>query len=98
MNTNELGKEQLQSHQDDDHKVVTIIVNARPLQVDKNKELTYRDVVILAEGDFINNPDVTYTVTYTKDKHDKSHDMVDGGKTIKPKEGMAFNVSKTDKS
>jgi hypothetical protein len=83
---------------DDKEKFVTIMVNARPMQVDKDEELSYRDVIILAEGEFKDHPDIKYTVTYTKDKHDKSNDMVDGGKTVKPKEGMAFNVSKTDKS
>lgn len=81
-----------------DEKLVTIYVNARPTEVDKNTPLSFRDVVILAEGQFIENENLVYTVTYMMDKHDKSHDLVEGGKPVHPKEEMSFNVSKTDKS
>jgi len=82
----------------DNDNMVTIIVDARQVTIEKNKELSYRDVVILAEGQFIDDPNILYTATYSENKHSQTHDLVDGGKTVKVKEGMIFNVTKTDKS
>ena len=84
------------SHEND--QMVKIIVEAREVQVEKNKEMSYRDVVILAEGNYNEDPNVRYTVTYSENKHSQTHDLVDGGKTVKAKEGMIFNVTPTDKS
>jgi hypothetical protein len=84
--------------QEENEKTVKIYVEAREVVVDKHTKLSFRDIVILFFGEFIENPDVKYVVTYTNNTHDATHDMVDGGHAVEPKEGMSFNVSKSDKS
>jgi hypothetical protein len=76
---------------------VTIVVNARKVEVEKDK-LTYREVVILAFESYDENSNITYTVEYTNNKHDEPKSLVDGGKSVEPKEGMMFFVTPTDKS
>lgn len=84
-------------HGHDHHKTVTIIVNTRPKEWDK-KEISYREVVELAFGSYSEDENVVYTVTYTKG-HEPHHEgsLVKGG-SVKVKDKMIFNVSKTDKS
>lgn len=83
-------------HKNED--LVTVIVNGRATEVKNHAELSYRDVVVLAEGVFNENDITNYTVTYSENKRSQTHDLVDGGKTVKAKEGMIFNVTPTDKS
>lgn len=77
-------------------KFVEIIVNARPKKVEKEK-LSYQDVIEMAYGQFDPNPNVVYTVTYSKGKHDEKGSLVDG-KVVMVHKGMVFHVTKTDKS
>jgi len=72
-----------------------IIINAEAFQV-REKELTFRQLCLLAfpDGQFGDN--VAWTVTYS-DPHGPEGSIVDGN-TIKIKKGMVFNVGRSDKS
>lgn len=77
-------------------KPVTIIVNAREKEWDK-KEISYKEVIELAFGEYIENENIEYTVAYSKAHGDKNGTLTKG-ESVKVKEGMIFNVNKTDKS
>lgn len=82
-------------------KPVTIIVNAREKEWSK-KEISYKEVIELAFGEYIENENIEYTVAYSKAHGDKNGTLTNGtltkGESVKVKEGMIFNVNKTDKS
>lgn len=79
-----------------EEKEVTIIVNAREKKWDK-KEISYEEVIKLAFGEYIENENIVYTVAYSKAHGDKNGTLTKG-ESVKVKEGMVFNVNKTDKS
>lgn len=77
-------------------KKVTIIVNAREKKWE-DKEISYRQVVELAYGSYSENENTVYTVTFSKGVDPKEGSLVKGQIT-KVKDGMIFNVTRTDKS
>ncbi|MBK7143583.1 MAG: multiubiquitin domain-containing protein [bacterium] len=77
-------------------KTVTIIVNGREKQYD-GKRISFEQVVTLAFGTYEDNENIVYTVTYSKGEDKKEGSMVKGD-DVKVKDGMIFNVSRTDKS
>jgi hypothetical protein len=79
-------------------KEITIIVNGRDKIVEKGR-ITYEEVVILAFGSYDPNPNIEYTVTYSKgDNPHKPKGILEKGETVMVKKGMIFNVTRTDKS
>lgn len=76
-------------------KTYSIIVNGRPREVSDHK-LTYLQVVQLAFPGEQPSATVVFTVLFS-DPHGKEGSLVDGGDVV-IKDGMIFNVSKTDKS
>ncbi|HYL48362.1 MAG TPA: multiubiquitin domain-containing protein [Stellaceae bacterium] len=78
-------------------KVVTIIVDGAPHKVEKEK-ITYAEVVTFADPDYSKNPQVTYSVTYSKGPHDKPQGTLSPGGSVMVKEGMIFRVSRTGQS
>jgi hypothetical protein len=81
---------------DHKNKTVTIIVNGRPRDVEKD-QLTFDDVVRLAYPDPPTGDNIVITVTYSKGEGNKQGSLQPGD-TIKAKAGMVFNVTVTDKS
>jgi hypothetical protein len=82
----------------DHDKSITIIVNTREKEWDK-KKISYQEVVILAYGEYSDNPLISYTVTYSNGpKQNPEGSMVKNGKDVHIHDGMIFNVTKTDKS
>jgi len=77
-------------------KSVTIVVNGRSKVVLK-EELTFEEVVALAEG-LPSGPNVIYTVVYRKGEDKKPQGTLVAGESVKVKNGMIFNVTATDKS
>jgi nucleoside 2-deoxyribosyltransferase len=77
-------------------KVITIIVNAREKEVEE-KKLSYHQIIELAYGQMEHSDAIVYTVTYSKGKNPDKGSMVEGD-TITVKQGMIFNVTRTDKS
>lgn len=79
-------------------KEVNIIVNGRDKEVEK-KKITYEEVIFLAFGSYDPNPNIEYTVTYSKgDNQHKPKGILEKDESIMVKKGMIFNVTRTDKS
>lgn len=78
-------------------KSTTIIVNGRPKQV-AAKELGFEEVVRLAFDDAVFNDVTIYTITFKRGHSDKQEGTLVEGESVKIKEGMIFNVARTDKS
>lgn len=82
--------------QEHEHKLVTIIVNTREVQVEKD-EISFDEVVALAFNPVPTGPNVMFTITYHRAEGNKSGDLRPG-ETVKVKEGMVFNVTQTNRS
>ena len=76
-------------------KQFTIIVNGKQKTVDQ-KELTFDQLVALAYGT-PNHDTSVYTITYQKGDHKKEGSLV-LGESVHIKDGMIFDVLRTDKS
>ena len=77
------------------NKIYDVVVNGRPKQVSDHK-LTYLQIVQLAYPDEIPSDQVVFTVTYSN-PHGKDGSATEGDKVV-IKDGIIFNVRKTDKS
>lgn len=77
------------------NKTSTIIVNGRQREVTGHK-LTYQQVVNLAFPDDQPDPNIVYTVAYAN-PHGKDGTLAEG-QEVQIKEGMVFNVTKTNRS
>jgi hypothetical protein len=78
-------------------KKVTIIVNARPYEVEKD-DITYEEVVTFAFPDFPNHPEKNYSVKYKRGHGNKPEGILSPGGTVKVKDEMIFDVSETGQS
>lgn len=76
---------------------VTIIVNTRE-KVWNEKKISYEQVIVLAFGSYSNDPNVVYTVTYSKGPESHHEGSLVSGKSVEVKDGMIFNVTQTNKS
>ena len=85
------GNEQESGH----NKIYSIIVNGRPREVTEHK-LTYLQVVQLAYPGEQPSEKVVYTVTFSN-PHGHDGSLVDG-QNVEIKNGIIFNVKKTDQS
>lgn len=79
------------------HKEYTIIVNTRE-KVWNEKEISYDQVVILAFGSYSDDPNIAYTVTFSKGEQPKHEGSLTKGDSVRVKDGMIFNVTQTNKS
>jgi hypothetical protein len=77
-------------------KEFVIIVNGREKSY-TGKEITFKQVVELAFGTYDENPDIVYTVSYSKGE-DKKEGTMTIGSIVKVKNGMIFNVTRTNRS
>tara|TARA_R110000782_G_scaffold180899_5_gene271345 strand:- start:1203 stop:1484 length:282 start_codon:yes stop_codon:yes gene_type:complete len=84
-------------HPPGQNKVVTIIVNGRE-ESHKGKTISFEQVVILAFGAVSSNPNIVYTVTYSRGRRNKPQGTMVAGDIVKVKKGMIFNATETDKS
>ena len=78
-------------------KSVTVIVNGRERQVEKD-ELTFDELVRLAFDPVPVGPNVLFTITYRKGQGNKPEGTLIQGGSVKAHDGMIFNVTATDKS
>ena len=76
-------------------KQITIIVNTKSMTVEKD-DISYEEIVALEYGQYEENPNIAYTVLYFKGEKPKG-ELVKG-ESVKAKEDMIFNVTKSDKS
>ncbi len=82
----------------DKDKTVTIVVDGTPYEVPKKEHITYAEVVTLANPDYPQHPEITYSVTYTRGHGDRPEGILEPGGSIKVREGMSFNVNRTGQS
>lgn len=93
----ESGVERFTTEKHEGHKEVTIIVNTREKQWEK-ENISYEEVVLLAFGSYSDDERITYTVTYTRGDDSKPDGSLIKGQSVKVKNGMIFNVTETNKS
>ncbi len=77
------------------NKTVAIIVNGRQREV-TGKTVSYEEIVRLAFPDDPVNQGIDFTVVYAN-PHGKDGELV-AGQEVRAKEGMVFNVTKTNRS
>lgn len=90
----------MQEEKDKDNgqdKEFTIIVNGRE-KVWREKKISFRQVVELAFGTYEDNPDVSYSVSYSKGHDPKPEGRLVDGQSVNVKDKMIFNVKRTNKS
>ena len=73
------------------------MINGRKTEVPK-EELTFDDLVGLAFEDPPTGPFICFTITYRRGRGGRRGGSLVEGESIKPRRGMIFNVSFTDKS
>jgi hypothetical protein len=78
-------------------KTVTIIVEGTPHEWPKG-EITYAEVVSLEVPDYLQHPEITYSVIYKNGHGNKPEGILAPGASVKVKEGMIFSVSETGQS
>ncbi len=81
----------------DKKKTVTIIIDGTPHEVEKG-DMTYVEIVTLADPEYPQHPDTTYSVTYKRGHGNKPEGTLSPGGSVKIKDGMVFNVSRTGQS
>lgn len=84
--------------QKDRKKSYEIIVNATKKNV-TDKNLSFEEVIVLAFEQYDTSATVAYTVTYSYKKgHHNDKGILVKGDSVKVKEGMVFNVTRTTRS
>ncbi|MDP1628482.1 multiubiquitin domain-containing protein [Parvibaculum sp.] len=78
----------------DKKKTVTIVIDGTPYEVEKD-DMTYVELVTLADPEYPQHPETTYSVTYKRGQGNKPEGTLSPGGTVKIKNGMVFNVSRT---
>jgi len=81
-----------------DQKTVTITVEGAPHEWPKNEDITYAQVVTFEFPDYLQHPEITYSVKYRNGHGNKPDGVLTAGGSVKVKEGMIFNVSRTGQS
>lgn len=78
-------------------KEITIVIDGTPHEVNKG-ELTYDELVTLADPEYPQHPETTYSVTYKRGHGNKPEGTLSPGGSVKIKNDMVFNVSRTGQS
>ncbi|MGA3266500.1 MAG: multiubiquitin domain-containing protein [Verrucomicrobiota bacterium] len=79
------------------HCHCVIIVNTKEKRWDK-KEISYEELVILSVSPNKPDPNILYSITYSKGPEHHREGSLAKGKSVKVKCGMIFNVYPTNKS
>lgn len=79
-------------------KEYTVYVNTRATKIPAKELLSFREIVAFAfpNPQFAEN--IVYTVTYRRGEGNKPEGTLVDGESVKPKEGMIFDVTRTDRS
>jgi len=75
----------------------TIIVNGRKKTVEQS-QLSFNEVVLLAFPDAVFDEKTVYTVTYAEGPRENPEGSLVAGHSVYLKNGMVFNVARSDKS
>lgn len=78
-------------------KLIEVIVNGQPKSIAKD-DLTYQEIVEMALGVYDSNPNISYTVLYFKGNESKPKGELVNGETLKIRNGIVINVTRTDRS
>lgn len=78
-------------------KIIEVIMNGQPKSVAK-ENLTYQEIIELALGVFDANESISYTVLYFKGNESKPKGALVNGETLKIRNGIVINVTRTDRS
>lgn len=78
-------------------KIIAIIVNGREFKIEKRK-VDFEEIVTLGFDEYKADENIVYTVSYSKGEDKKPKGQLVKGDKIMVKEGMIFNVSRTNKS
>ncbi|MEA5020486.1 MAG: multiubiquitin domain-containing protein [Gordonibacter sp.] len=78
-------------------KDITVIINGREAVVPHEK-ITFERIIELAFGSYDPDPAIAYTVGYSKGEDKKPKGVLLKGQSVMVKNGMIFNVSKTNRS
>ena len=78
-------------------KEVIIIINGTPHKWTKEK-ISFKEVIVLAFGQYIDKPTMVYTVAYEDGPRQNPEGSMFVGKEVFVKHKMIFNASATDKS
>jgi len=91
-----MTNEQQDEQKPNNDKTVSIIVNGREREFAGN-EISFEQVVALANlgSEGVN---IVFTVTYKRGEGHKPEGSLVAGESVKVKQGMIFNVTRTDKS
>jgi Multiubiquitin len=81
----------------EEKKVVTIIVEGTAYEWPKG-EITYAEVVTLFDPTYPQHPETTYSVKYKHGPAHKPEGTLPPGASVKVKQDMVFNVSRTGQS
>lgn len=78
---------------------ITVLVNGEEkILLPHIKQLSYEEIVKLAYGMLPTNQNTIYTVAYSNGPIENPKGTLTRGRFVVIKEGMVFNVSKSDKS
>lgn len=78
---------------------ITILVNGEEKMLLPHVEkISYEEIVKLAYGILPTNPNTIYTVAYSNGPSSNVKGTLTKGRSVWVKEGMVFNVGKSDKS
>lgn len=78
-------------------KEVIIVVNGTPHKWNKAK-ISFKEVIILAFGQYIDKPTMVYTVAYEDGPKQNPEGSMFGGQEVFVKNKMVFHATATDKS
>jgi len=76
---------------------ITLIINTRP-RAWAEKKITYEQVVSLAYPNETPDPNITYTVRYSRGHDGHGNGTLTATKDVTVKEGMVFDVIRTVRS
>ena len=79
-------------------KTVVIIVNGRRHEFPKKDELTFAELVDVAFPGQTQGGNICFTITFKRGHGGKREGTLVEGESVKAKEGMVVNVTRTDKS
>jgi hypothetical protein len=78
-------------------KEVIVVVNGTPHKWAKEK-ISFKEVIVLAFGQYIDKPTMVYTVAYEDGPRQNPEGSMFAGQEVFVKHKMIFNASATDKS
>lgn len=81
-----------------DDKLVTIFVEGTPHEWPKDEKISFDQVAKFAFPDFSPSDGRVYTITFEKGDNAKPEGQLVKGSSVKVKNGMTFNVSRTGES